>query len=449
MSNSSSTPAKGIPIGLIGPEALVQKMVKVIRNFPSFDPIARGCTEEEVPRLAEETAAEAEVLLLSGPMPYGRVRQETRLSIPVHYVPLTDTGLFRALYRLKNKQGLESSFRLTIDTLSRSMVENAFKEIEETLVTAVYFDGPSYTPSEELIRFHRQQYEEGGSQAALTAEECVSRALTELGIPNEWVVPTDSNITVALERALLSTETRKSKEAQIVVGMVNVDNFGKSVQQRSSEHEIQKLKLEIHRTLLDYVESLDGCLTPIGSDEYLFFTTRGIFERETGGYKSIPLARSANKRLGLTLSMGVGFGRSANEAGTLARSALRRSKEAGGNACFILREDHSIIGPLEMAAPVEQAAALTDPELIRTAEEAGMTSAYLSRLMNRFARTGVTDYTVHELADILDITVRSMHRLLLQWMESGLVEIAGMEKVPKGRPRQIYRLVLLAGRSVN
>jgi hypothetical protein len=445
MPNYKKNSDKGIPIGIIGPDALVKKILKVIQNFPSFYPVPRVYgMEDEAPGLAESVAAEVEVLLLSGPIPYQRVREETHLSLPIHYVPLTDTGLFRALYRLKNRYGLNHPIQLTIDTLSKPMVENAFKEIEETSVTAVYFDGSPYASREELVRFHRDHYENGHGHAALTAEESVSLALTELGVPNEWVVPTDQNITVALERALLSTETRKSKEAQIVVGMVNVDKFGKSVQQHSSEHEIQKFKLDIHRTLLDYVESLDGYLTHIGGDEYLFFTTRGIFERETGGYKSIPLARTANKRLGLTLSMGIGFGRSANEAGTHARSALRKSKEAGGNACFILREDLSIIGPLEMADSVEQALAMTDTELIRKAEEAGMTSAYLSKLMNQFARTGKTDYKVHELAYILDITVRSMHRLLLHWVEGGLVEITGMEKVPKGRPRQIYRLAIFA-----
>ncbi|MBT2292151.1 hypothetical protein J7E73_24055 [Paenibacillus albidus] len=216
----------------------------------------------------------------------------------IHYVPLTDTGLFRALYRLKNRHGLNKPIQLTIDTINKPMVENALKEIEETSVTAVYFDGSPYALREELIRFHREHYEKGHSHAALTAEESVSLALTDLGVPNEWVIPTDQNITVTLERALLSTETRKSKESQIVVGMVNVDNFGKSVQQHSTEHEIQKFKLDIHRTLLDYVESLDGYLTLMGGDEYLFFTTRGIFERETGGYKSIPMARNANKKWG-------------------------------------------------------------------------------------------------------------------------------------------------------
>ena len=70
--------------------------------------------------------------------------------------------------------------------------------------------------------------------------------------------------------------------------MINIDDFGTQALRRNNEHEVQKLKLDIHRMVLDYVESLDGYLTHLGGDEYLFFTTRGIFERETGGYKTIP-----------------------------------------------------------------------------------------------------------------------------------------------------------------
>ncbi|MNM84456.1 hypothetical protein D3C81_965460 [compost metagenome] len=216
----------------------------------------------------------------------------------------------------------------------------------------------------------------------------------------------------------------------------------------NSEHEVQKLKLDIHRMVLGYVESLDGYLISTGGDEYLFFTTRGIFERETGGYKMIPLGKEANKSYGMSLSIGIGFGISANEAGTHARAALRKSKEAGGNTCFIVREDRTLIGPLEMADPMEKVLPPVEADLMREAEEAGMTSAYLSRLITQMARYGKYEYTVHDLAALLEITVRSAHRLLLLWIDNGLVEISGMEKVPKGRPRQIFRFSFLVDRTL-
>ncbi|WP_419873734.1 hypothetical protein [Candidatus Pristimantibacillus sp. PTI5] len=436
--------AKGIAIGVIGPEILVKRILRVLNAFPSFRPLARIYRkEEEAPALAEEIAGEAEVILVTGPMPYHRIREETSLKIALHHVPLTDTSFYRSLSRLKNALGPEKELRVSIDTLGGPMIAKSLKEINESRVQTTIFNGASYPTQEALTAFHAQLYESGACDAALTAEGAVSDALTKRGIPNEWIIPTDQNITVALERALLSTETRQSKEAQIVVGLLNIDHFEKRIHTHTSEHEVQKFKLEIHRMLLDYVESLDGYLTHLGGDEYLFFTTRGIFERETGGYKTIPLGRHANQKFGLSLSIGIGFGRSANEAGTHARYALRKSKDAGGDTCFIVREDKTFIGPLAMADPLEIALSMTDAGLIKKAEDAGMTSVYLSRLMAHVARSGRVDYMVHELAAILDITVRSTHRLVLQWIDQGLLRIAGVEKVPKGRPRQIFKLAFL------
>jgi hypothetical protein len=441
---SQSSQEKGIPIGMIGPEALLNKMMNVAKSFPSFRPVAAICQDEsEAPGLARRLMQDTEVLLLSGPLLHRIVRETVHAHIPVHYVPLTDSAVYRALFRLVRAQGYHN---ISVDTLSQKMVDKTLKETGELNLTAICYEGVAYPSVEELVSFHQSLFEQEKCAAAMTGVESVFQALFNLGIPTERIVPTDENITVALERALLATETRQSKEAQVVVGLINVDGFGKMVQRRTSEHEVQKMKLDIHRMLLDYVESLDGYLSHLGGDEYLFFTTRGIFERETGGYKSIPLARDAGKLLGLSLSIGIGFGRSANDAGTHARVALRQAKDAGGNACFIVREDRTYIGPLEMAAPVKHNLSLTDAALIKRAEEAGMTAAYLSKLMSNAARFGKTDYQVHELAQALSITARSVHRLVLQWVDQGLVDIVGMEKVPKGRPRQVYRFTFLRDR---
>ncbi|MCC3374786.1 hypothetical protein [Cohnella sp. REN36] len=435
---------QGISIGVIGPAEMVKQILKVMKSFPSFRPVPKAYRDEDdIPILAKAAAEEAEIVLASGPAPYYKIRETADLKVALHYIPLTDTGFYRALSRLKNALGPDRKIRVSIDTVEKRMVERLLKEINETRVEAAYDNGAAFPSVEQLIAYHKRQFESGKTDAALTAEGAVADALAEAGIPCEWIMPTDQNIVVALERALLSTETRKSKEAQIVVGLLNVDRFEKRVHHHASEHEVQRFKLDIHRVFLDYAESLDGYLTHLGGDEYLFITTRGIFERETGGYKTIPLGKRAYEKFGVSLSIGIGFGRSAGEAGTHARVALRRSKEAGGDACFIVREDRSLIGPLSMSDPLSLVLPLTDSGLIKRAEDAGMSSDYLSKLMSNTARTGKTDFKVHELASVLGITVRSTHRLLLQWIDHGLVKVAGVEKVPKGRPRQIFRLSFL------
>ncbi|GGD86067.1 hypothetical protein [Paenibacillus nasutitermitis] len=433
---------QGIAIGVIGPEVLVRQVMDTLRAFPSFQPLPRPYLEEdEILGKCLELMDKVEVLLFTDPVSHQLVKDKLHFSIPVIHVPLTGTGLYRALFRLEKQAGLTS---FSVDTLSPQIVEKAFKELSLPACEAVYYKDTAHASDEQLIAFHRKQVEQLQYRAVLTCVRQVAEALTKLGIPNEWVIPTAQDTVVTLERALLSTETRRSKESQIVVGLVNVDDFNRVAVNKASEHEVQRLKLDIHRMVLGYVETLDGYMSHMGGDEYLFITTRGIFERETGGYKTIPLAREAEKQHGLSLSIGIGFGRSANDAGTHARIALRQSKSAGGNMCFIVREDQSMIGPLEMTEPLAYDLSLLDVDLLKQAENAGLTSVYLSKLIAAVTRTGRTDYIAQQLAAILGVTVRSTHRFLLSWLDAGMVEIVGEEKAgAKGRPKHIYRLTFL------
>lgn len=442
MSNHNQGLAQQIRIGVIGRRPVVEKMMRIMESFPSFAPIPLVFDrEDEAPALAKQLVEEVEVLIVSDPLSHRKIKEQMTAPVPVHYVPVTDAGLYKALFYALYNNRLDGG--ISVDTLTEAMVERTLKDMDLEGVAVHVYDGPAYSSPNRLAEYHEEQYRSARCSIAFTGLETAALELDRRSVPNVWLQPSDQDIIVTLERALLSTSSRRSREGQIVVGMINVDDFSTEALKRNNEHEVQKLKLEIHRMVLDYVESLDGYLTHMGGDEYLFFTTRGIFERETGGYKTIPLAKDLNKTHGISLSIGMGFGRTASSAGTNARIAMRKSKEAGGNACFIVREDGTLVGPLEMADPVREVLSLTDAALIKQAEDAGMTSAYLSKLLHQRARFGKYEYKVHELANLLDITVRSAHRLLLLWIDNGLVEISGLEKVPRGRPRQIFRFTFL------
>lgn len=427
-----------IKIGVIGPTIIVEKIREALRSFPNFTPVFRASNEIlDASAFAEELMDQVEVLLFSGYYPYKIAKENVAFTIPVHYIPLTGTGLFRSLFRLYHHRKME---RLSIDSFLSQGVNQVLQEVGEPFTTIHYYEGTPFQ-LEEMVAFHRAKYEQNISDGALTGVKKVADELTRLNIPNDWVVPTVQDITVSLERALLSTEKRRNKDSQIVFGLIQIDDYRQLLEKSTSEHGIQRWKLEIQRMFLDYVGCLEGHLTSLGGDEYLFVTTRGIFERETRGYKTIPILLEAKKKLGISLSVGVGFGQSANEAGTHARLALRQSKEFGGDICFIVREDRSVIGPVEMSHPMIYELSITDETILTRAEKAGMTAAYMSKLMAQVTRLGKMEYTAQELAAILGVTIRSSHRILLQWLDAELVEIVGIEKISlKGRPRQIYRL---------
>ncbi|SDQ15580.1 hypothetical protein SAMN05216232_0834 [Virgibacillus subterraneus] len=434
-----------INIGIIGSKSLLDQTKETLKSFPNFKPVF-GVVEADtaITDLAIELMHDVDVLVFTEFHLYNLAKQSLDFSIPVHHVPLMGTGLYRSLFLIKSNYGLK---RLSVDTIEEKYVEKILVELgEENYEFKVFPNHSKPKLIEDIMNFHIENYKSDGS-IVLTGIQEVSIRLSEMNIPNEWVTPTQQDMIVSLERALLATNTRRNKESQIVFGLINVDDFKRVTEKYKSEHDIQLLKLNIQQILLDYIKQLDGHLINLGGEEYSFITTRGIFERETRGYKFIPLLQDTNNAIGITLSIGVGFGSSAAEAGTHARLALRQSKELGGDVCYIVREDKSVLGPVDITTNTQYERydlAITDAQLLERAEKAGMSASYMTKLMARVARYGIIDYTAQELATTLKITIRSAHRILLKWMDAELVEIIGEEKVTyKGRPRRIYRLTFI------
>ncbi|WP_257348957.1 GTP cyclohydrolase IIa [Pseudalkalibacillus decolorationis] len=433
----------GIAIGVIGPNILVKRTEDALKGFPSFTPYYHVCENDgAITSIPNELMNKVEVLLFLEYQMFRKAKEQIEFLIPIHYVPLMGTGLYRSLFRIKTLYGLRT---LTVDSVPDQYVRQILNELEERNTDHVFYEGSDLDSIDEIVEFHSRYFDNRPGSSAMTGIQAVSEKLDALGIPNEWVTPTHQDLIVSLERALLATKTRRNKESQIVVGIINIDDFRKVADNIPSEHEVQKLKLDLHRLLLDYVKLLDGHLISLGGGEYLFFTTRGIFERETRGYKFLPILDDAHKSLGVSLSVGIGFGRTATDAGNHARLALRQSKEFGGKTCFIVREDRSVIGPVEMTNPMIYDLSITDSKLLEESQKAGMSAAYMSKLMAQVVRYKKTNYTAQELASILGITIRSAHRILVQWIDAGLVDVVGEEKITsRGRPRQIYKLSFVA-----
>src|SRR5690606_12772804 len=127
---------------------------------------------------------------------------------------------------------------------------------------------------------------------------------------------------------------------------------------------------------------------------------------------------------------------------THARMALNQSLDFGGQQCFIVKENRSVIGPIKKEVPLTYPLTVTDEKILKKAEKAGISPAYLEKIIAILQRKSVKTFTAQDLANSLGITTRSSHRILLKWLDAGIVKISGMEKVQtRGRPRQVYQLI--------
>lgn len=421
-----------IKVAVIGPPLLTEEMLAVSRGFAGLEVLAFPYgVADEAGRLCVEASAWGEVILFTGPVGYRQAMREHRPSVPTVYIPYSPAWLYPSLFKIGDRHLLS---RVSVDTMDREVVEATYRELELPLETLEVFQYEGLADPEQVVEFHLRLRREGVARHALTCLLSVQKRLEGLGVSCSWLVPSRVAMEEALEKALYLAEGARARGTQIVVGLVRVRCEEKGM----TPFEQQRLRLRAQEVLLSHVEEIDGHLVDCGGGEYQFFTTRALFEKVTGYYSRWPLVEKL-PRAGFQVSVGVGFGATANEAGLHARAALEEARRRGGNSCYVMLENKRLVGPL---GPGRVAYDLrnSDPRLLEMSRQLGMAAASLSRVAGALAQLG-EEFTAHELAGKLKVGLRTSHRILQKLLAAGYVREAGQENAgSRGRPKRLFRI---------
>ncbi|KOP71940.1 hypothetical protein AN957_24500 [Cytobacillus solani] len=428
-----------IKVGVIGPLWIKEFFQRCFDLFPSMTPIFRLSDQlSDASVFTKELRGQVDCLLYSGRAPYLTARMEIPVQLPSFYVPLKGSGLYRALYLLNKKQSLS---HISFDGIQVPYIEITKQSLQESF-TYTHFNELVHADNvDEVVEHHLSVFENNPNSAVITSLMLISEKLSQLGITNEWLKPTEEDIIVILERLLLSTTQRKEKETQIVFGRIYVDQ-STLMKDFATEKQLQKRIHDIYKTLLNFAEQFDAYLTALNDAEYIFVTNRGTFERITEGYKSLPLLNEMKKSLNMNLSIGIGFGSTAIESGKNARFALYQAQDYGGQCGFIVREDRKVFGPIDLISPITYPLSVTDAKLLDLAEKSGINAVHLEKALAMIKRNRLNEFTAQDVANMLGITIRSAHRILQAWLDIHIVEVAGTEKLTtRGRPRQVFSII--------
>ncbi|MNZ69612.1 hypothetical protein D3C78_879190 [compost metagenome] len=174
-----------------------------------------------------------------------------------------------------------------------------------------------------------------------------------------------------------------------------------------------------------------------------FITTRGIIEQVTHKFRDAPLLLEIMERLQWNASIGIGIGRTANEAEGKAREALLKAKSGGGGNCYLIMQDGIVYGPMGSELTLEYSARSENPELFSLAKKIGLSVGTINKLISLCRRLGTSTLTASQLAEGFGITLRSARRIMAVLEKYEMARIVGEEQpAGRGRPRQIYTLNL-------
>ncbi|MER5322629.1 hypothetical protein [Streptosporangium roseum] len=400
----------GIVIGVVGPHDLVDEVAATCEEQLGVSALRLDYDHEsQAPAIVEAHAASVEGWLFTGIVPYMLARDADVLSRPASFVDYSGATLLSALVRLQHEG--QDVTRLSIDTLAPADIVATFAEAglpTEDIRTLPYRQGMS---SKKAVAFHRR----GREHAVVTCLSSVHEALRgEMHVLR--LAPSVHSVRVALRQLLLSAEGQAQEDAQIALGLIEVES---------------------EEGLLREAAALGGTLAAFRGGTHLLVTTRGPLSDATGGFSSLPmLSRLASHNQ--VVRVGFGLGRSAAEAESLARRALARARRIGEVAAVLsLRADTDIVLESVTAAPAG------GKSLNVIARRVGLSVPTLEKLIEARAAVGDEPLTTREIAERLGVQQRTARRMLHRLELSGLAERTGnLSSGSSGRPLTMYRLTL-------
>lgn len=425
-------------IGIVGPADSVERAVKVTSKFHVGVVQLIYERHDQIPQMLHKYVDKLDGILFTGKVPYIVANQHLTINIPFKYVQHDNTTLHRILFHINYHHHLDIT-RFSIDLFKETEVEEILYELNLPF-QHVYVNEFNTRNLEENTNFHLKLYEQGKIDYCITAMLSTLKELEAKGIPVFRVVPTQFAIRKTFEVLLLEIESLISKEAQVSVGIFNIDNF-KNVMRDYPEYQWQLMKLKLYRMLLEYGKETHSSVIYTGGDEYFVYTTKGEVTRGLKDSSPGQLLKRIKKYFpSFTVSYGIGEGTNVSEATTNARIALREAKNKSGNCAYLRNSNGILIGPLEECGALKIDSSQDNEELDRLSNKLGMSKTTIEKIRMIIRRKDKL-ISAYDFANEYGCSIRSARRILAILERHGYAKVEKHSLIyEKGRPRRYYRL---------
>ncbi|KON88071.1 hypothetical protein AF332_15465 [Sporosarcina globispora] len=426
----------------IGPQDVIDQVQTVGKAYHEIILLSAPYNhEQETLDIVKKHTNEADIFLFAGTIPYQIAKKHQITDKPMVFIPLTGTALYRTLFKIITEtefNPIHTPFRFSMDTLDEEEMQECLDELE--IHPKEIFQNTSQKKG-ELVNFHNELWTSNKIDVAITCVKSVYETLKSLGVLVYRVIPTKSAIRTSLQKVLLEEKALRKSNTQIAIGILHFNNLFTS--SHLSEYKTKRKKAVLENLLIDFGEEAQAIFDWSDRDEVRFITTRGAIERVTQRYKKIPLLNEIAMKIELEASLGVGFGHTANEAEINAREALIKA-QSNKPSCFVVDLEGTVYGPIGQDKQLQYSLRSNDPLLIHLAKTAGLSIATINKLFSFCENFGCKNITALDLANGLDLTIRSARRILNTLERNELAVIVGEEQpIHRGRPRHLYEIQML------
>lgn len=438
-----------IRLAAFGSESLIDKVSQYVKHFEGIEflPYIYD-TIEESPALVQRVT-DADVLLFTGTLPYmvsKKVIEEKK--IPAVFIPIDEymvsLTVFKVIHHLK-------CTNFSLDVTDTVNMHDIFDEISLN-THEIYlkdlsniYDEEGKLNNDEIIQFHERLWHTGKIEMAVTCISSVYTALKNKNIPVIRMMHPKKTIMDTLRRAMMFGELELSKRAQIVVGIVSIDNYQALVTDKGS-YLSENSSLVLHQLLLDFSAEIHASIQRVGKNEFIIYSTKGPFELITNQYRGLPVLNKIKKLLNMKVNIGFGFGLTTKDAENNAQIALKHSAENRNKYCaYIVNADQRLLGPLTsntIGAINHEGYWSQNDFLLLISEKSGINIQNVRKIVEFHRMTSFKPFSATQLAEYMQISRRSAERYIKNLLNAKLAYIIGEEQLTqRGRPSSLYQLI--------
>ena len=428
-------------VAVVGPTDLVATVLDCYRQSGMTHLTVSAysyASERGMGSAARRASLASDAVLFTGPVPHDKAQAAGALSKPATHVSLSGEALYRALLRVSIRHPLTETV-FSIDTLPVDVVQGVMEELGLVATKAKvlpYDHEKGGNDVRSVGDFHKTAAADGAA-IALTCRRSVEQRLSQAGLPTIRVVPTKPAVIAALETAGLLGRGAMAHDAQLAMCVIGVDRFDSLRRNSAGLQRLRELGGELQRVVVREARSLSATVIPLSLDAVLMVTTVGelLASDESGELNNI--AGSVSEQLGLSISIGVGTGQTAQGAEESAYRALALAQDRGGAQVVVVAQDGSERA-LRQSGSSRIAPGAVDPE----DEAAGWERA---RLLKALDVAEGNEQVVTDSADVaqaLGVSERTARRMLTQLATAGLAWPVTTTAGDRGRPRQRFRIVV-------
>lgn len=317
------------------------------------------------------------------------------------------------------------TFKEWMDENNRLIAQRPINEIQETY--------------RNKIQKHISLWKEGKIKYSLSRMSPIMPQLLEAGVNCYYISPSWDDIDRSFEQLtheIALSKLQKHQPAAIDVVVLSGKGAGRRIEEQDRYEALKRLiqaygKKNLYSFILRDIRS-----------GFRVSTDYETVKQITASFTACLLGDYIRQNSDQPVCIGYGLGDTLGQAEANAENAAKEARFNGGKNSYLINQNNDLIGLFEHGQELSIPGGTT-PYVREIADRTGLSTLTVQKLIAALKVTGTEEVTTQELSRALQITVRSVNRIVSVLMRSGLAKTLYTKQTgTKGRPSKVYQFHL-------